>query len=110
MKILHLFITIILISVSLKSYSATCTAQATSNWTLASTWSCGSAPTCNDIIVIPAGFTVTINQSIDLTGGGCTGTRLNVYGVLFFSGNASGLDVVASSTINIYTGGKITTD
>ena len=109
MKLLKLTVIIILLSYN-NLNAATCTAQATGNWSVASTWSCGSAPSCNDIIIIPAGFTVTINKSIDLTGGGCTGTRLNIYGVLFFSGNTSRLDVVSTSTINIYAGGKITTD
>ncbi|MES2515883.1 MAG: T9SS type A sorting domain-containing protein [Bacteroidota bacterium] len=95
---------------TVKSRSATCTASASSNWTLASTWSCGSVPSCNDIIIIPSGYTVTINTTVDLTGGGCTGTKINIYGTLFFSGNASRLDVVATSTINIYSGGKLTTD
>lgn len=95
---------------SLRSHGATCTAQASANWTLASTWSCGSTPGCNDVIIIPAGFTVTINNAIDLTGGGCADTRIDIRGVLFFSGNASRLDLVSTATINIYSGGKITTD
>lgn len=95
---------------NITTYGATCTALASSNWSLSSTWSCGSTPGCNDIIVIPAGYTVTINNTIDLTGNSCSGTKINIYGVLFFSGNASKLDMVATATINIFSGGGITTD
>lgn len=103
-----LFLLFSLLSLGLQA--ATCTALASTNWTLASTWSCGSAPGCNDVIVIPAGFTVTINSAVDLTGAGCNNTKIDIYGVLFFSGNASRLSLVSTATINIHTGGKITTD
>ena len=109
MKFLKFYL-LIFISINLDTKAATCTAIASTNWTLASTWSCGAAPSCNDIIVIPATYTVTINNTINLTGGGCTGTKINIYGTLFFSGNGSRLDLVSTSTINIYSGGKITTD
>jgi hypothetical protein len=105
-----LYILVLICLSILKSQAATCTASVSTNWNLASTWSCGSVPGCNDVIIIPAGYTVTINSTVDLTGGGCTGTRINIYGTLFFSGNSSRLDVVSTSTINIYSGGKITTD
>lgn len=105
---LSVFLLIFLLT--FESRAATCTAQASGNWTLASTWSCGAAPGCNDIIIVPSGFTVTITEAIDLTGTGCNNTKINIYGVVFFSGNASRLDLVATATINIYAGGKITTD
>ncbi|MES2762165.1 MAG: T9SS type A sorting domain-containing protein [Bacteroidota bacterium] len=105
-----LYFLLLILVLSLKLQAATCTVTVSANWTSGSTWSCGSVPSCNDIIIIPSGYTVTINSSVDLTGGGCTGTKINIYGVLFFSGNASRLDVVATSSVNIYTGGKITTD
>jgi len=93
-----------------ESRAQTCTAVASSNWTNTATWSCGHAPTCNDLIVIPAGYTVTISGSINLTGAGCPGTSIIVYGDLFMSGNASQLNLTASSSIAIYPGGTITTD
>lgn len=95
---------------TLRLKPATCTALASTNWTLASTWSCGSVPGCNDLIIIPSGFTVTINTAVTMTGAGCANTRIDIYGVLFFSGNASRLDLVSTATINIYAGGRITTD
>jgi len=90
--------------------AATCTAIASSNWTNTATWSCGHAPGCNDAIVIPAGYTVTISQAIDLTYAGCTGTSITIYGTLFMTGNASQLDLTPSSSISIYSGGRLITD
>ncbi len=48
------------------SYAATCTAQATSNWETAATWTgCGGGtPLPGDDVVIPSGFTVTINFGV----------------------------------------------
>ncbi|MBC7693946.1 MAG: hypothetical protein H7141_00720 [Burkholderiales bacterium] len=106
----YLFVFIVL---NLNTNAGTCTAIASTNFTLASTWSCGYVPTGYDYIVIPSGFTVTINSAVNLTSGGPpspTNTILNISGVLFFSGNASKLDLVASAAIIINTGGKITTD
>ena len=104
------FLSLLLILLSFNVKAATCTAQASGNWTTAATWSCGHAPTCNDMIVIPNGYTVTVTSAIDLTGGGCTNTKININGILFFSGNASKMDLVASATITIASGGGIITD
>lgn len=109
MKFFKLY-TFLLLLLSLRSTAGICTAKSSSNWSLTSTWSTSSVPGCNDIIVIPANFTVTINSTINLTGGGCSGTSIEIYGTLFISGNSSKLDLVSTSTINIYPGGKITTD
>lgn len=95
---------------SFKNYAATCTALSSGNWTTAATWSCGHAPGCNDQIVIPNGYTVTVTSAINLTGGGCSSTLININGSLFFSGNASKMDLVSTATINIASGGSIITD
>lgn len=107
---LTLFFSFCLMGLGFKSKAATCTAQASGNWTVAATWSCGHAPTCNDMIVIPNNYTVTVTSAIDLTGGGCANTKININGVLFFSGNASRLDLVSTATITIASGAAIMTD
>lgn len=107
---LALFLSLFLIHLSFKLKSATCTALSSGNWTVAATWSCGHAPTCNDMIVIPNGYTVTITSAINLTGGGCANSKININGVLLFSGNASKMDLVSTSTISIASGGAIMTD
>lgn len=106
----YLFIFIVF---NLRSNAGVCTAIASTNFTLASTWSCGHVPNGFDQIIIPSGYTVTITSTIDLTLGGPpapTNTSLSISGNLFFSGNASRLQMVASAVINIAPGGKITTD
>lgn len=90
--------------------AATCTAIASTNFTLASTWSCGHVPTGFDNIVIPSSYTVTITTAVDLTVGSPSNTSFSISGDLFFSGNSSRLALVSSAVINIASVGKITTD
>ncbi|MCD6020111.1 MAG: hypothetical protein K0S53_3232 [Bacteroidetes bacterium] len=104
------FYLIIFALVSLKSNAGICTAISSADFTLPSTWSCGHTPTGFDQIIIPTGYTVTISTAIDLTVGGPTNTILNISGTLFFSGNASRLDMVETAAIVVNPGGKITTD
>lgn len=107
------FYLFIFILFNLRSNAGVCTAIASTNFTLASTWSCGHVPNGFDQIIIPSGYTVTINTVIDLTIGGPpapTNTSLSISGNLFFSGNASRLDMVATAAIIIAPGGIITTD
>ncbi len=93
-----------------KAYSATCTALASGNWTQPSVWSCGQVPTCNDVIVIPASYTITISTDVILTDAGCSNTTINVNGILFFSGNSARLNLVSTATINVAQGGGIITN
>jgi hypothetical protein len=44
----------------------TCTASGSGNWSDPATWGCGHAPEPGEAVVIPAGFTVTLNQDIEL--------------------------------------------
>ncbi|MBA4240669.1 MAG: hypothetical protein C0448_08080 [Sphingobacteriaceae bacterium] len=100
----------IILLLTFNSKAATCTAVASTNFTLASTWSCGHVPNGFDNIVIPSNFTVTITSAIDLTVGNPSNTSISISGNLFFSGNASRLSLVSSAVVNIASGGKITTD
>lgn len=110
MKIKLLLTVTVFVFLKITAYSATCNAIASTNWNLAATWSCGRVPNCNDVINIPSGYTVTITTSIDLTGGGCSNTVINISGQLFMSGNTSRLELVSTATININTGGRLHTD
>lgn len=109
LKIFLLLFTVIL---SLKSNALVCTACASGNYTNAATWSCGCVPSGFDQINIPFGCTVTISSAVNLTTGGppapCN-TLVNISGVLYFSGNASRLDMVATAAIVLNVGAKITT-
>lgn len=90
------------------SKSATCTLTASTNWTVAASWSCGHVPTGADNIVIPSGYTVTITTSVDLFGGSLT--QMNIAGGLFFSGNTSTLKLPTTATVTLSSTGVIYTD
>ncbi|MES2567930.1 MAG: T9SS type A sorting domain-containing protein [Bacteroidota bacterium] len=107
---IYLLLFIVIINSKLKA--SVCTACACGNFTNATTWSCGYVPTGFDQIIIPSNFTVTITSTIDLTTGGPpapANTLFTINGVLFFSGNSSRLNMVASSAIVVNVGGKIST-
>lgn len=105
-------LTVILFLIQNFVQAATCTAVASANWTLASTWSCGHVPLCSDDIVIPTGYTVTITTNIDLNTTGCAleNTIITINGQLFMSGNVSRLQLPAAATITINSGGRLHTD
>lgn len=80
-----------------------CLLTTSGNWSVAANWSCGRVPLCTDIIVIPANYTVTMSSDVTYT---CT-TTINIYGAMVFT-NTYKLSLVDGSSINIYTGGIIT--
>jgi len=108
MKPIKLYISILFL-ISLKNSAVTtCSLTASTNWTVASSWSCGHVPTGSDNIYIPNGFTVTVTTSIDLSGGSLT--SMVIAGDLFFSGNTSKLLLPTTTTITLTSTGEITTD
>ena len=108
MKYIKLYISILFL-ISLKNSAVTtCSLTASTNWTVASSWSCGHVPTGSDNIYIPNGFTVTITTSIDLSAGSLT--SMVIAGNLFFSGNTSTLLLPTTATITLTSTGTITTD
>lgn len=104
---MRLIILIILLSIKCIGVT-TCSVQASTNWTLASTWSCGHVPNISDNIFIPNGFTVTITTSIDLTAG--SNTYMVISGNLFFSGNSSTLLLPSTATVNLTSTGVVSSD
>jgi hypothetical protein len=90
---------------SLNIKAATCTAISTNDWSNNSTWSCGQVPGCGDTIVIPSGFTVTVNSQQDYTA--CAPANIvKVHGVLKFQ-NGNKLRLNCLSYIEILAGGSI---
>jgi len=73
------------------SKASTCTAVSNGDWSIAGTWSCGHVPACGDVIVIPAGITVTITNQQNYSA--CTPTpaaspQIVIFGcLLFVTGN-----------------------
>jgi hypothetical protein len=71
--------------------SSTCTAVSNGDWANSATWSCAGGPGCGDVIVIPAGITVTITSQQNYSA--CTPTpaaslQLVIFGCLkFVTGN-----------------------
>ena len=109
-------ITFVLLLLSLKISAITYTSigcPGPVNWTgfTASTcpfWNGGtqltSQPAAGDILLIPAGCTVTITGNVSVT----NMITLNVYGQLKFSSSSDKLNLNASSQIIVFSGGSIT--
>lgn len=96
--------------ISLSVYSATCTALANGNWTNPATWSCGSVPGCGDIIMIPAGITVDLDEHVNLDETSmppCSDpVQIIIFGVLHFN-TGKKMYLSCGSTVEIMVGGQI---
>jgi len=98
---------ILILSVTLESRAATYTATAAGGeWTDPATWVGGVVPPSaggGDVVVIPAGSTVTItNQTVTFNG------TVDVYGTLSLDGFFAALDLGTGSVVNVYAGGQVT--
>lgn len=72
------------------------------NWSAPGSWSLGRIPTNNDSIVIPAGFTIYVDNSYTLNN-----VYINIAGTLNFNqNNTLALDI--NSVVNIQNGGTLT--
>ncbi|MES2680211.1 MAG: T9SS type A sorting domain-containing protein [Bacteroidota bacterium] len=84
---------------------ATCISTGNGNWATGATWSCGSAPTCGDSIIIQAGHTVSVTATINHSGCG-TKIILVVRGTLKF-GTGDKLRLPCNSKLYVFSGGSI---
>jgi hypothetical protein len=110
MKAISLLIT--LIFASIVSMAATITATANGAFTVAATWDLNRAPADGDVVVIPFGRTVSLNNTpYPQNNPPARPTfRIEIYGILDFSGPGNDkLYLDAGSVIQIYTNGKIQT-
>jgi hypothetical protein len=73
---------LLLLLFSGKVGASTITADQTGAWNNSATWNIDAVPGCFDTIVIPSGITVTITETVDLTG--CPPVFILVQGTLFF--------------------------
>ena len=71
----------------------TCTASASGDWSIPATWSCGHVPGAGEQVVIPAGFTVTLDTDITLD------SDLDVQGTLVPNGKTVTLTGSAAQTL-----------
>lgn len=99
-----IFTFFILMFISIPAFQArTCTAVTNEgNWNQGSTWSCGSAPTNNDTLTIPAGITVNVTCNC----GTYSNMVIHVYGTLFFE-NGQKINMSCNGKIYIHSGGMI---
>ncbi|MBI3136382.1 MAG: hypothetical protein HYZ14_17030 [Bacteroidetes bacterium] len=88
-----------------KSYATTVTATQNGNWNQTDTWSPATVPGCFDTIVIPAGITVTITVTVNLTA--CPPVYILVEGTLTFQ-TGKKLDLPDGSVVYIAPGGSLT--
>lgn len=86
------------------SYAADITAVGNGLWNAPSTWSGNSLPGNTDLVIIPAGITVTIN---DVQQYSASSLIINVFGTLRLVSPGK-IDLGATSVITVYRGGKIT--
>jgi len=110
--------------------AATFTARASNNWNnYATTWGTATGPTASDIVIIPNGFTVTVNittaaaASVTINGGGKltlnNNDKLTIAGVLSNAGtittnNGSNLliggSLINAGTMTVNNGSTVTFD
>ena len=129
-KIYHvLVVTLSLLSAPYFVKAATFTAKASNNWNNALvTWGTATLPTATDIVVIPNGFTVTVNittavaSSVTINAGGkltiSNGDKLTIGGALSSAGTITtnkgslliGGSLTNSGTLTVSAGGTLTFD
>ena len=102
-----LLLLLLILQVSLVSFGTTATAiPPGGNWSSAATWDVG-VPGCYDTIVIPAGATVNISSTIDLTA--CSAVHMIVYGDLHFT-QTNKLKLPCGSWVLFMPGGTLSAD
>ncbi len=106
MKHFRLLLFVGLLFATTSQYAATCTAV-TGNWEAPGTWSCGRLPTCGDVVVIPAGVTVTITSQLDYTALCAGPMEIDIFGTLHFQ-NGKRLTLNCGSIIFVQSGGSVT--
>ncbi len=90
--------------------SAICTALGNGNWSNPANWSCGTVPSCGDLILIPSGITINVDIQVDLdenSSPACsTATYIVVFGTLqFVTGNK--ISLACGSGVDIMPGGSM---
>lgn len=85
------------------SHAVTRTAATNGGWTTAATWSPSGAPAAGDVMIIPAGRTVTVSSNTSYS----SSIRIQVSGSLFFSGGGAKLNLPCGSVVEILSGGTL---
>jgi hypothetical protein len=87
--------------------AAECTALSSGNWSDPAIWSCGTQPSCGDIVIIPSGISVNVNVQVDLDAPGCSlSSYIQIHGTLqFVTGNK--INLACGSGVEIMPGGQM---
>jgi len=86
------------------AFSTSITMVQDGDWGNTDTWGGAGPPGCFDSIIIPAGMSVTITNTVNLTG--CPPIQVFVYGELIFQ-NGKKLELSNGSVVWVYSGGSI---
>lgn len=112
MSLLRIVIVSIILMQAAVVNAAICTASASGNWFDASKWSCGAIPGCGDLVIIPAGITIDLDQHlmIDETSmPPCSmPTYIQVFGTLQFV-TGKKIELACGSAVEIMVGGSMLT-
>lgn len=110
MKLLKLTIVGILLIHTSFLKAATCTALSSGNWFDATKWSCGAVPGCGDLIIIPAGITVTLDNHLlidESSVPACSSpTYIRVFGTLKFASGKK-MELACGSAVEVLVGGSM---
>ena len=104
MKTVLLVFLFILITFHTHAAVRTVISNTGNGWSVAGNWSASGVPQDGDIVLIPAGMTITVKSNIY---NNLPNLVIRVYGTLHFVPGGK-LDLGPASTINIYTNGLIT--
>lgn len=111
MKTITTLVKIALISLASQfSQAAVCTAISNGDWSDPDIWSCGAVPGCGDIINIPSGITVNLDQQVHLDEESMppcsTPVHIIVHGILHFQ-TGKKMYLSCGSTVEVMVGGEI---
>jgi len=101
---------VMLLFITSNCFSATCSAIANGNWNDPATWSCATVPGCGDLVIVPAGFTVLVDDHVMLDETSMpvcsTATNIQVFGILQFQ-TGKKMELACGSIVEIMSGGLL---
>lgn len=106
MKTIYLFLILSFSAAALTAAPINTLVVNNGNWKTAASWSLGSIPASGDSVVIPAGFTVVVNSSLNYS---ASTFHIAVYGALYVNQNGT-FKLGVNSVITVYSGGMVKAD
>ena len=100
---MRLLISLLFLLFSYSTIAEVCTTINNGNWNDPSTWDCNRIPANDDVIIILAGYTVTVNCNC----GVYSNMDIEIYGILDFPAGKK-INLAADGFIQVYAGGTVT--